>query len=998
MAVAAKPGRTGEASRLIEILGGKVRFLSAEVDYLAISLPVGAIEQLVASEHVQSATIDLPSEEFSPYTSLFLTDPKESKSDSNSRRGQDSKNYTVDANEKDESIGESGSIISPLDNQYEILRDLSALSLRKKSPTFDGRGVVIAHVEGFPDFLAPELQVAYDIEGRQLNKFVDIVSVMAYKSSLSTSAEPLTLGAEWFELVGPVFGSGRITINGEAYQLPHEGNFRFSEFIVPNKAPYQKIFDLLKRSYRSAGNGSEKEVDVFSRAMIWSQSEQSLRIDLNNDHDFRNDDAIVSFPISNSFGVLGRDDPKTPVRETIGFAVRKVGNYLSVMYGVDSHASMVAGAAAASHGVAGKLEGIAPGAQLLSIAHGKRATSFGQAMIVAFSDPRVDVVLIEGYYSANAVNHLKDGSSALAVVLQRLVRRYNKPVFFTAFNAPGMSTSVDTANGSDVLSIGAYHSSASILANNGAKIQFQDNLHWTGAEGPSGNGSLKPDFLAPANPISIGAGHRKGSEVAGAFVLPPGYRIGAGTSTATPVAAGVSAMLISAAKQTGTNYDAGRINHALRSTARFLPQIPAYKQGTGLIQVDSAWKWLSANANNSDLIEIQVDAPVRTATSRFLETPNRGVGLFEREGWRLGQKANRVLYLTRQTGPVEPIEFDVGWVGNISNIFSSENNIVLPLGTPVPFQIVIDAKEIGDHSALLEVKHENGYGAVAHVPVTIVVPYELNSKSDDEAGKRITFSMTRPGRKNLFVRVPEGVEELNIAFSSNRDGLGARIIGPANLALGQAVYLPTQSNGSGQGKITFPDAGVWQITFLERSDMQRFDQSAADLDYLPHVEVRLSVSVDMPPAAFGNSDTDGDCRLRLQNNVRSVLSESADTVENVSSTFGLLEKNDGVVEELYVEPGTSSIVVGVSGHKSKESDLDLYLYDCSIGNCRPARLETSYSAYEQAVVSNPAPGLWKAVVFSADASNESVCYLFQLTELKSELSNAKGASSVKKIQ
>ena len=48
-------------------------------------------------------------------------------------------------------------------------------------------------------------------------------------------------------------------------------------------------------------------------------------------------------------------------------------------------------------------------------------------------------------------------------------------------------------------------------------------------------------------------------------------------------------MLISGAKQSGVKYDACRIKHALAMSAKYVPNIPIYKQGNGVIDIAGAW-------------------------------------------------------------------------------------------------------------------------------------------------------------------------------------------------------------------------------------------------------------------------------------------------------------------------------------------------------------------------------------------------------------------------
>ena len=77
---------------------------------------------------------------------------------------------------------------------------------------------------------------------------------------------------------------------------------------------------------------------------------------------------LTDYAVRPEFGVFGTDDPETPIRESIGFAVQTDAskNLVALNLGIASHASLVVGAAVGSRGTDGNFDGMAPGAQLAS--------------------------------------------------------------------------------------------------------------------------------------------------------------------------------------------------------------------------------------------------------------------------------------------------------------------------------------------------------------------------------------------------------------------------------------------------------------------------------------------------------------------------------------------------------------------------------------------------------------------------------------------------------
>src|SRR5260370_15285682 len=162
------------------------------------------------------------------------------------------------------------------------------------------------------------------------------------------------------------------------------------------------------------------------------------------------------------------------------------------------------------------------------------------------------------------------------------------------------------------------------------------------------------------------------------------------------MAAGGAALLISAAKQNHVAYSPERLRWAMRASAKYLPNYPAYRQGTGLLQLEAAWKFLNSAVDSP---EITAEAPVHHETSRFLKTPDRGLGLYERAGWTAGQSGERTITLTRRTGPVAPQHYQVSWLGN-DGTFQTRASVELPLSEPMSIRIRIQPRRSGVDSTI----------------------------------------------------------------------------------------------------------------------------------------------------------------------------------------------------------------------------------------------------------------------------------------------------------
>ena len=983
ISVMATAGMAPSVADAIQALGGRPRFRFDAADFLIAAVPVGAVKQVQALPSVEAVAVDAeptwPSEGYRP--SVFMASADEPAP----ARGADG----ADRPWQDAPWPPTARAF-PIDAPYPVLRDIDAQAFRAQWPTFDGRGVVVAHVESGPDFLLPELQLAYDLDGNAVPKFLDVVRVPTPVPTLAES--PDRQGPGWVRLGESIESTGtRLTVDERSYRVPEPGRYRLGGLVldtailgwvdlaVPDRAvPDRAVPD------RQDGVSQQERQSGLALAVLWSEAARTAWLDMDRDGDFADEVGVREFAVSGQFGVIGRDDPNTDVRETIAFAVQSDAHddFLALTFGTNAHASAVAGAVAANRGDRGHIDGVAPGAQLLVVARGKTTSSYGRGLVAAFSDPRTDIVLLEAFSPATSAYgspRLADGTSVLALLTTRLTRLYDKPSFFTAGNGAGMSTIGDISMAEGVIAVSAYQSRDSVLFNNGIAADRADDLHFTGTHGPAGHGAIKPDLLAPANPLTLYAGFKQSDWTGYPQTLPPGYYVGAGTSIAAPVGAGAAAMLISAARQSGLAPTGRAINRALLNSTRFLDGIPAYRQGHGLVQVASAWRTLARDPAGPGPIDIAVSAPVKTATSHLLRPPHTGVGLFEREGWRAGEPGERTILLTRTTGPRQPMTFQTRWVGNGAGTFSSAATVTLPLHRPVPVTVAIAPRTPGAHSAILYIDHGSVTGPVAGIGVTVVAADDFRADNGHSIAK--TFQVGRPsGRVSHFFRVPPGADAVSLEFEHASEWLSPRLLSPANrAATGWLAIDPVWQKG--QATIPNPAPGVWEALFWERGGRD-FSLSASHRPLKPH-EVRMRVSLfgldvrrtDDGTAARRFGDGAVQSGLVASNRFAPFKGSVVSTpLAHLRSARRSIRAGEQHSHDVSIHDGAELLVVDIMQAGAHVLDTDLHVFDCTEGTCVPARRSASYQMAERVLIQDPNPGLWKVVVDASTAAGGSAEY------------------------
>jgi subtilisin family serine protease len=271
---------------------------------------------------------------------------------------------------------------------------------------------------------------------------------------------------------------------------------------------------------------------------------------------------------------------------------------LDLYFDTGSHGTHVSGIAAGHdlYGVAG-FDGVAPGAQLLGLKiansaqggvtiTGSMVRAIGYA--IRFTQTRrLPLVLNMSFGVGNEM----EGQARIDGILDSILSQHPDLVMtISAGNdGPGLSTLAFPGSASRALSVGATLPGSFLP--------------------PGANGAPQSDLLAYFS--------SRGGEVAGPDLVTPGVaystvppwnvgdEVAQGTSMAAPHAAGLVALLVSALTQERRPVTARAIRQGLMVTARPTPGATILDEGTGLADVDRAYRWL---ISAPPVPEIQVHA------------------------------------------------------------------------------------------------------------------------------------------------------------------------------------------------------------------------------------------------------------------------------------------------------------------------------------------------------------------------------------------------------
>jgi hypothetical protein len=936
--IASVEGANQSVLRLIASFGGSVQYRDDDVSYLRVKVPTENVEKLAHSPDIRSLNIN----GMMDYLNSPSPEPLPDVAISN-RIAPPGRN-------------------TPAENPYLPGRDIGSPQFIAQHPTFDGRGVTIALVDGSIDLLSPELQTAKTLDGRPTRKIANVLTaeldalVPNYENSRVAGYVAVNMGKE------VTAHDGKLTHEGVTYAVPPLPTFRFG---ILNERMNNAKDDLNRDGNPETSSG------LF--AVIWDEKTNTVWVDTDQDHSFIYEKPMTNYHVNNDIGIFGKDDPATPIRETVGFTVQTDPTHkiVYILPGYSGHGTGVAGVSAGKNFFGGQVNGVAPEAQILSVPLGgplqKLWPSGIESIILAVKHPQVDVVSVQ----IGFVMDLNDGGSTLSVICDRLIKKYSKLIFFSSGNFLGGVNSVgEGAAGTRLIAVGSYINRETARTNYGVVTAQEHNIDAFSGYGPSKNGGFKPNVLAPTQSLTTWPGFLP-SLTTGTYELPPGYGVMGGTSTSNPTAAGAAALLISAAKQSGVKYDADRLRWAIMSSARYLENHGAYQQGAGCFRVGAAWEALK---NAPDPIEIVSRAPVRAALSQSLEEPNQGIGIFEREGWSAGQTGQRSIVFTRVSGDPNPITFRLRWLGN-DGTFTSPSAVPLPLNSPVTIPIAITAKTPGVHSAILNLDIPGGPSSIYQVMNTIVVAQQFTADS----GFSITGEAKADWMKtsSWYLNVPAGIMALKLNVKIVQGNVMPYLIRPSGLMYWPLAPRPAppgeyQGVGTWSRIISRPEAGVWQLVVANKNTSQKARLASSEAILTMSATILTATATQkVRPLDLLDADSHYTRDVSFLNQLGPFVGGIADLPlgSAFSETTTIDANSRPRVFELTIPPGTRTINAHIDGANENSADLDLYLFDCTKGTCKLKDFSANDQADEQVNVQDPAAGKWKILVdpFSVEA-------------------------------
>ncbi|KAJ8975804.1 hypothetical protein NQ317_013735 [Molorchus minor] len=288
------------------------------------------------------------------------------------------------------------------------------------------------------------------------------------------------------------------------------------------------------------------------------------------------------------------------------------GNILELVGVCSSHGTHVASIAAGYFPDSPEQNGVAPGAQIISLTIGdgrlgsmETGTALIRAMIkITELKAKMNIQVINMSYGEHA--HWVD-AGRVGDLVNEIVNKYGVIWVSSAGNngpALGTISTPSDINNEPIISIGAYVSPEMMVAEYAMRQKLPGAPYTWSSRGPTIDGGIGVHVCAPG----------------GAITSVPNFtlrysQLMNGTSMASPHAAGVVSLLVSAAQQQNISYSPYIVRRALENTANFIEGIEIPAQGSGLIQVEKAFDYL-VNYHDSQERDVRFQIQCGSANSK----------------------------------------------------------------------------------------------------------------------------------------------------------------------------------------------------------------------------------------------------------------------------------------------------------------------------------------------------------------------------------------------
>ncbi len=505
--------------------------------------------------------------------------------------------------------------------------ETGALRFLKQHPQYDGRGTVVAIFDTGVDPGAYGLTETPDGKPKVID-LVDatgsgdvdmaLVRKIQNNSVLSVSGRPLKLSPDWKiptqdvrvgmklgyevypqELIPRIKEHRKQRFDATQRKLETDLRQQVASFdSATSKVEKGELEARLERLV-AAGQSANDPGPIYDCVVLHDGTTWRAAVDTDEDGDLSDEKLLTNFRAEQQYGTF--DDVSL-----LNFAVNiyDSGKTLSLVVDANPHGTHVAGIVAGNFPNEPAWNGVAPGAQIVSVKIGDTyidgmETPAGLSRAAkAVLDNKCDLINM----SFGEPTRTPD-RGFITKLYDELVDRHGVIFCASAGNAGPALTTVGAPGGTttSIIGVGAYISPEMMAAQYALRERLPGvGFTWT-SRGPTSDGSLGVDLFAPGAAIAP----------VPRWTLDRSMRMN-GTSMASPNCCGNFSLVLSGLKAKGIKYSPNSVERAFANTAQFVKGTDVFAQGAGLIQTDKAFDALIRDAGkNAELLRFDVSVPAK---------------------------------------------------------------------------------------------------------------------------------------------------------------------------------------------------------------------------------------------------------------------------------------------------------------------------------------------------------------------------------------------------
>lgn len=500
-------------------------------------------------------------------------------------------------------------------------QETGALEFIERHPDYDGRDVVVAIFDTGVDPGVVGLQTTPD--GRP--KVIDIVdatgsgdvdmskTVTPQKGQVTgLSGRTLKLDPTWklsdsevrigmkagyelypHELVGRVKEHRRKKFMQKQRQLENDLRNQIENFDKEkskvDKAELEKRLEALI----AAGKSYTDPGPLYDCIVFHDGKHFRAAVDTDEDGDFADEKTMTNYRLAREYAQF---DEVSLLN--FGVNIYEGGKVLSIVADAHPHGTHVAGIVAGYYPDQPEWNGVAPGAQIVSVKIGDTyidGMETGQALIRGTKtvlENKCDLVNMSFGEPTKSPN-----KGLIIRYFDELVTKHGVIFCASAGNSgPALSTvGAPGGTSSSLIGIGAHVSPKMMEAQYALRETFSDRPYTWSSRGPTFDGDIGVNLFAPG----------------GAFAPVPQWTLQKsmqmnGTSMASPNCCGNFALVLSGLKAEKVKYNQESVRRAFENTAQWIDDASPWAQGAGLIQTPAAFEALKRDVGrNAELNRIE---------------------------------------------------------------------------------------------------------------------------------------------------------------------------------------------------------------------------------------------------------------------------------------------------------------------------------------------------------------------------------------------------------